>query len=324
MSTEPRSSSAAAAAAIVHEPVLLAEVLERLVPPSDESLMVDATLGQGGHAHAFLERYPRLSLVGIDADPAVLETARLRLAPFDGRIECVHGWFADVLERWGARRPPALVLMDLGISRFHYEAAGRGFSFDRREPLDMRLDPGLSTTAAGIVNGAPQSEIADILRRYGEEPEAARIAARIVRERERAPIDTAARLAEVIRGAVTPAHRHGRHHPATRAFQALRIAVNGELEQLERGLAAAFSLLEPAGRIAVISFHSLEDRIVKRFFAARLGRCTCPPEWPICQCGSKRELTLLASKAVRPGAEETARNPAARSARLRAAQKEAA
>ena len=310
--------------AIVHQPVLLAEALGLLVPPADDGLMVDATLGQGGHAQAFLERYPRLALVGIDADEAVLETARARLAGFAGRVELVRGWFADVLEDWGDRRRPHLVLFDLGISRFHYEASGRGFSFDRGEPLDMRLDPTAGASAADIVNGASMAELADILRRYGEEPEARRIAASIVAERALAPIDSARRLAEVIRGAVAPTRRHGRLDPATRSFQALRIAVNGELAQLERGLAAAFGLLPPRGRIAVISFHSLEDRIAKRFFASRLGRCTCPPETPICICGRKRELSLLAAKAVRPGVEETARNPAARSAKLRAAQKVAA
>jgi 16S rRNA (cytosine1402-N4)-methyltransferase len=310
--------------AIVHRPVLLVETLRLLVPPADDCLMVDATLGQGGHAQAFLEQYPRLALVGIDADEAILETARSRLAAYAERIELVRGWFADVLEGWGDRRRPHLVLFDLGISRFHYEASGRGFSFERGEPLDMRLDPSAGASAADIVNGASAAELADILRRYGEEPDARRIAARIVSARAEAPIDSARRLAEVIRGAVASTRRHGRLHPATRSFQALRIAVNGELGQLERGLAAAFALLEPRGRIAVISFHSLEDRIAKRFFAARLGRCTCPPDLPICVCGGKRELTLLAPKPIRPGEEETARNPAARSAKLRAAEKAAA
>jgi len=309
---------------IVHRPVLLAESLELLAPPPDGGLLVDATLGQAGHAEAFLERWPRLSLLGIDADAALLETARERLARFGGRVELVRAWFADVFASWSRERAPQLVLFDLGISRFHYEKSGRGFSFDRDEPLDMRLSDDLPASAADLVNGSGAEELADILARYGEERHARLIAARIARERERAPITTAARLAEIIRGAVPPSSRHGRIHPATRSFQALRIAVNGELEQLERGLAGAFRVLAPGGRLGVISFHSLEDRIVKRFFKERSRACTCPPEYPVCRCGGRRELSLVTPKPVRPGEAELADNPASRSAKLRVAQKEAA
>jgi 16S rRNA (cytosine1402-N4)-methyltransferase len=309
---------------IVHEPVLLAECLELLVPPSHGGLLVDATLGQAGHAEAFLDRWPRLSLLGIDADADLMATARARLARFGDRVELVRAWFADVFASWSRDRAPDLVLFDLGISRFHYEASGRGFSFDREEPLDMRLSGELPASAADLVNGSGAEELADILARYGEERHARLIAARIVRERERAPIATAARLADLIRGAVPPSYRHGRIHPATRSFQALRIAVNRELEQLERGLAAAFGVLAPGGRIGLISFHSLEDRIVKHFFRERSRDCTCPPEFPVCRCGGRRELHLLTPKPVRPGDAELERNPASRSARLRVAEKEAA
>jgi 16S rRNA (cytosine1402-N4)-methyltransferase len=309
---------------IVHEPVLLAECLELLVPPVDGGLLVDATLGQGGHAEAFLDRWPRLALIGVDADADVMETARSRLARFGDRVELVSSWFAEFFSSWSRTRAPDLVLFDLGVSSFHYEMSGRGFSFDRDEPLDMRLSRGLPAAAADLVNGSGAEELADILGRFGEERHARLIAARIVRERSRAPIRTAARLAEVIRGAVPPSYRYGRIHPATRSFQAFRIAVNRELEQLEGGLAAAFRVLAPGGRIGVISFHSLEDRIVKRFFRDRSRDCTCPPEFPVCRCGGRRELALVTPKAVQSGEAERERNPASRSARLRVAEKEAA
>ncbi len=303
---------------IVHQPVLLQEVLAFLVPPSDGGTMIDATLGQAGHAEAFLLRYPRLVLIGVDADPAVLETARRRLEPFGARARLFNGWFGSFLSELDAAD---LVLMDLGISRYHYEAAGRGFSFDRDEPLDMRLSPDLPLSAADIVNGWDRDDIADILFRFGEERFARQIAARIVRERTKGPIRSAARLAALAAAAVPGAQRSRRIHPATKTFQALRIAVNRELEQLEQGLAAVPRLLPPGGRVGVISFHSLEDRIVKGFFREKSRECTCPPEWPICQCGGKAELRLVTRKPVTASEEEVSRNPASRSARLRVAEK---
>ncbi len=312
---------------IVHTPVLLSEVLSSLVPPSEDALMIDGTLGQGGHAEAFLRRYPGLSLIGVDADAAILETARQRLAPFASRIQLVNAWFTDLfisLARTAGARMPDLILLDLGISRFHYELSGRGFSFDKDEPLDMRLSPDLPASAADIVNTADRAELARIFREYGEERFAGQIASRIVRERDKAPITTSARLASVISAAVPPDARHGRIHPATRSFQALRIAVNRELDQLAEGLDAAFAVLKTGGRIAVIAFHSLEDRAVKRFFKEKAKGCTCPPEWPICQCGGKAELRILTPKPVQPTDEEVSANPASRSAKLRVAQKGAA
>jgi len=307
---------------IVHRPVLLQEVLTYLVPPAGEALMVDATLGQGGHAEAFLERYQGLFLIGVDADEAILETARQRLSRFVGRVQLVHAWFADFFS--ALDRHPDLALFDLGISTFHYLTSGRGFSFDKAEPLDMRLDEGLPSSAAEIVNTSDRQELARILRAYGEEKFAWEIAGRIVRERESAPITTASALAGIIAAAVPATYRFGRIHPATRSFQALRIAVNGELEQIERGLAKALEALKPGGRIAVISFHSLEDRLVKGFFREKAKGCTCPPEWPICQCGGKSELRILTAKPVVPTQEEVSANPAARSAKLRVAEKKAA
>jgi 16S rRNA (cytosine1402-N4)-methyltransferase len=187
---------------IVHEPVLLQEVLGFLVPPAEGGLLLDATLGQGGHAEAFLARYPRLLLVGVDADAAVLETARARLSPFSGRARLVNAWFGTFLSEYAGEREPDLILMDLGISRFHYEASGRGFSFDREEALDMRLSEDLPVTAADIVNTSEPPDLADILFRYGEERHAHAIVARIVRERTGSPISSSSRLAAIVSAAV--------------------------------------------------------------------------------------------------------------------------
>jgi len=306
---------------IIHEPVLLQEVLELLVPPGGEALMVDATLGQGGHSEAFLLKYPDLSIIGVDADPSILETARQRLAGFARRARLVNEWYGTFLSGWDEGRGADLILMDLGISRFHYEASGRGFSFDRDESLDMRLSPGLSTTAADLVNTLDQRDLADILFRYGEESFSRQIAARIVRQREKAQITSAVELSKIVVSAVPAKYQRRRIHPATRTFQALRIAVNRELEQLETGLAQAVAVLSPGGRIGVITFHSLEDRIVKRFFREKSRECTCPPEWPICQCGGKAELRLVTAKPVTASGDEVSRNPASRSAKLRVAEK---
>jgi len=306
---------------IIHQSVLLNEVLSFLVPPADGGLLVDATLGEGGHSLAFLERYPRLFVIGVDADPAILASARERLQPFAERTRFVNSWYSTFFKEYAGERGPDLVLMDLGISRFHYEAAGRGFSFDRDELLDMRLSPDLATTAADLVNTSGATDLADILFTFGEERFARLIVSRLIRERTREPITTAVRLAAVVAAAVPGAYRHGRIHPATRTFQALRIAVNSELEQLETGLAEAVRVLAPAGRIGVITFHSLEDRIVKRYFRSQSRDCTCPPEWPICQCGGKAALRLVTGKPVTASEEEVSLNPASRSAKLRVAQK---
>jgi 16S rRNA (cytosine1402-N4)-methyltransferase len=305
----------------IHQSVLLKEVIAFLVPPADGGLFVDATLGEGGHSLAFLERYPGLSVIGVDADPAILAAARERLGAFSDRIRFVNSWYSSFFKDYPAGPGPDLVLMDLGISRFHYESAGRGFSFDRDEPLDMRLSPDLPTSAADIVNTSEASELMEILFTFGEERYARSIVTRLVRERSREPFGSAVRLAAVIASAVPGTYRHGRIHPATRTFQALRIAVNRELEQLEAGLAEAVRVLAPAGRVGVITFHSLEDRIVKRFFREKSRDCTCPPEWPICQCGGKAELRRVTGKPVTASDEEVSLNPASRSAKLRVAQK---
>ena len=305
----------------IHEPVLLQEVMTLLVPPSGATLMIDATVGEGGHSEAFLLKYPDLTVIGVDTDPSILETARQRLAVFANRARLINAWYGTFLADYDEDRRADLILMDLGISRFHYEASGRGFSFDRDESLDMRLNPGLPSTAADLVNSLDQRELAEILFRFGEEKFARQIAFRIVRQREKDPITSATRLANIVASAVPAKYQHQKIHPATRTFQALRIAVNRELEQLEEGLAQALAVLSPGGRIGVISFHSLEDRIVKRFFRDKSRECTCPPEWPICQCGGKAELRLVTAKPVTASGEEVSRNPASRSAKLRVAEK---
>ena len=310
---------------IVHQSVLLEETLGLLIPPQDDGVMIDATIGEGGHAEAFLLRYPRLFLIGVDADAAILTVARGRLSAFADRTLFVNEWYGSFLEGYlrgdAEERVPDLIIMDLGVSRFHYEAAGRGFSFDRNEPLDMRLGSDLPETAADIVNATQVDELSEILFRYGEERFARSIAARIVREREKEPVTSSARLASIVSEAVPPQYRHRRIHPATRTFQALRIAVNRELEQLEEGLEEALRVLKPGGRIGVISFHSLEDRIVKRFFRDRSKGCSCPPEWPICQCGGVAALRVITAKPKTASGEEVSRNPASRSAKLRVAEK---
>ena len=306
----------------VHVPVLLEAVLELLAPPEGEACLVDATLGEGGHAEAFLSRFPRLRLVGVDKDAEILGKAAARLAPFGARVRLVRSGFADFFERELGPLRPERILMDLGVSMFHFEESGRGFSFRTEEPLDMRLDAGAGRTVAELLQATQEQELARLLEDYGEEPRARRIAAAIVRHRDReGPITRSGQLARIVAGALPPEARRGRTHPATRTFQALRIAVNDELGELERALPAALRGLSAGGRMGVIAFHSLEDRLVKRFFRERARACTCPPEWPICQCGGKSELALLTRKPVSAGEEERRANPASRSAKLRVVEK---
>ena len=307
----------------VHVPVLLEAVLELLAPPAGEACLVDATLGEGGHTEAFLSRFSRLRVVGVDKDAEILRKAEARLAPFGGRVRLVQSGFADFFERGELR--PERILMDLGGSMFHFEQSGRGFSFRSDEPLDMRLDSGEGRTAAELLREAEEGELARLLEDFGEEPRARRIAAAIVRHREhQGPVTSSSQLARIVAAAVGPEARHGRTHPATRTFQALRIAVNDELEELARALPAALRGLSEGGRMGVIAFHSLEDRIAKRFFRERARACTCPPEWPICQCGGKSELDLVTRKPVSAGEPERRANPASRSARLRVVEKKQA
>lgn len=302
---------------ILHQPVLYQEVLKGLRPRSGGRYL-DATVGGGGHAQGLLEASsPDGLLLALDADPAALEVARQRLTPYGERVILVHANFARLAEtadRHGFR-PVDGILMDLGLSSLQLADAARGFSFQHDGPLDMRFDPSRGETAAGLVNRLSEAELADLLWRYGDEPAARRIARAILAAR---PVATTAQLAEVVSNAV-PGRRH--HHKATRAFQALRVAVNRELEHLEAALPQAVDLLAPGGRLAVIAFHSLEDRIVKELFRNESRDCLCPPTILECICGHRATLRLITRRPLRPSQEEVQRNPRSRSARLRIAER---
>lgn len=300
-----------------HVPVLLRETVEVLSPRP--GLFVDATTGAGGHAEALLEAHPGVRVLAIDRDPEALELARARLARFGGRVALHLGNFAelDAALDAAAEPPPAGILADLGISSMQIDEARRGFSFRRDGPLDMRMGPG-GVSAADIVANAPAAELTRIFREYGEERMAHRIAQRIVEERAREPIATTRRLASIVAGVTG---RRGEIDPATRVFQALRIEVNQELAALSRFLKTAVERLAIEGRIAVLSYHSLEDREVKETFRRQSAGCLCPPGMPVCVCGGQRVLRVLTRRPIRPGAAEIAANPRSRSARLRAAEK---
>ncbi len=293
--------------------------------PRTGSSHVDATLGGGGHAARILEaNAPDGRLLGLDADAGALARTRSRLARFGERVTLRQSNFehlADVAREEGVA-PADGVLFDLGLSSDQLADDDRSFSFRASGPLDMRFDTSRGTPAADLIADLDESALTDLFRRFGEEPQARRIARAIVRERERAPIDTGERLAAVVERAA-PA-RGRRIHPATRVFQALRIAVNRELDTLPVALAAAVDLLRPGGRLAVLSYHSLEDRIVKRFIADERRGCICPPEAPVCVCGHAPRLRPGGARPGRPGDDEVAATPRARSARLRAAERLAA
>ena len=290
---------------------------------SPEQAVVDATFGAGGHAELLaLDLRGKGRFIAVDRDPsarAYFERFRKR-AGVQARF--LRGEFATVLEQLATNdvRVDA-ILLDLGVSSMQLDRPERGFSYAVDAPLDMRMDPSAEETAADIVNDAPERELQEIFRRYGEERYARQIARAIVRRRRREPFHRTGELVDTIKAAIPTPARFGEGHPAKRVFQALRIAVNDELGQLEEALPAAVELLRPRGRIAVISFHSLEDRIVKRFFRAEARGCVCPPDFPICACGRDPVLRVLTSRAVRPDAREVALNPRSASARLRVAEK---
>lgn len=307
---------------VVHTSVLLQECLEYLAPETDRPLMVDGTLGEGGHSEAFLSAYPDLRIIGVDADARIQARARERLSPFGDRMCFFLGWSNDFFTTYPAQeKKPDIILLDLGISIFHYELSGRGFSFRTNEPLDMRLDPHSGESAADLVNRLPEKELADMIFQNSEERYSRRIASAIVTARAKSPFTTARSLADCIYGSVPPAYRHGRNHPATKTFQALRIAVNNELSRLPGLVAAALSALEVGGKLGIITFHSLEDRIVKNCFRDASKQCICPPEVPICKCGGRIRVELLTRKPISPTDEEISRNPPSRSARLRVVRK---
>jgi 16S rRNA (cytosine1402-N4)-methyltransferase len=303
----------------VHEPVMVKEVINLLRPRPGE-IYVDATLGLGGHTEAILEcSYSRAKVIGFDIDDEAISFAKNRLSRFDSQIVFVNRNFSQIdvaLKELGVDRMDGIVA-DLGMSSFQIEGSGRGFSFLRDEPLDMRMDPRLRFTARDLVNEMGEEEISKILKLYGEERWAKKISKEIAKSRREKPIETTHQLADIVSAAIPKKFHPLGIHPATRTFQALRISVNNELEDLENFLEKAVPILNVGGRIVVISFHSLEDRLVKNAFRRFASPCICPPEMPRCGCGKKSILKILTRSSLRPSVEEIRRNPRARSAKLR-------
>lgn len=311
---------------IIHTSVLLNETLEWLSPENesfaDNAFMVDSTLGEGGHSFAFLNRYKNLQIIGLDADQKIQARAKERLSCFGDRMNFHLGWFNDFYANYPDNLPkPNLILFDLGISVFHYERSGRGFSFRYDEELDMRLNDSEGKSASDIVNTMREDELANLIFNYSEERYSRRIARAIVENRQLAPITNSKVLAQIIYDCVPAPYRHGGIHPATKTFQALRIAVNAELNRLPEALNSAFDVLEVGGKMGVITFHSLEDRIVKNTFRNWAKVCSCPPEQPICTCGGSPKVELLTRKPIGPTEEEVKENSPSRSAKLRVIRK---
>ncbi|RME34242.1 MAG: 16S rRNA (cytosine(1402)-N(4))-methyltransferase RsmH [Deltaproteobacteria bacterium] len=306
-----------------HRPVMPEQVVE-LLRPRPGGVYLDGTVGGGGHAALILAASaPDGRLIGLDRDTEALAAAAERLKPFGDRVALVHSAFADfprVLDELGVGLLDGM-LLDLGVSSHQLDSAGRGFSFRQDGPLDMRMDPTRGESAADLVARLDAGELARIFRDYGEERFARRIARRIVERRQEEPILTTRQLADLVAETVPPSRDARRIHPATRVFQALRIAVNGELDQVRVGVEAGIRYLKPGGRMVVISFHSLEDRIVKQLFRDAARGCICPPRLPVCQCGRKPEVKLLTRKALRATEAEIAYNVRSRSAVLRAVER---
>ena len=305
-----------------HKPVLLQECIDGLnIDPA--GVYVDATLGRAGHSREIARRLTTGRLICIDRDQAALDAAPGRLEGLMDRVTLVHGNFGDLADILGELKLDNLsgVLADLGVSSPQLDDASRGFSYMADAPLDMRMDQSEALTARTVVNDWPQEEIRRILFQFGEERYAPAIASAIVRAREKAPIETTLQLVEIIRSAM-PAHAlREKQHPAKRSFQAIRIAVNDELGEVERMLDSALDLLSAGGRLAVISFHSLEDRLVKTTYAQWARGCTCPPDFPVCVCGKKPRAKLIGKRPIMAGEAELEENPRARSAKLRVAEK---
>lgn len=311
---------------VVHTPVLLQECLRFLSPVGEpfeqHALMVDSTLGEGGHSNAFLSQFPQLRVIGLDADKTIQARARERLSVFGERMQFWNGWFNDFYHDFPAEAErPNLILFDLGISVYHYEKSGRGFSFRYDEPLDMRLNAEGGESAADIVNSVREEELANMIYLYSDEKYSRRIARAIVEARKGGTISSSKALADIVWNAVPGNYRHGAIHPATRTFQALRIAVNSELKRLPLAIHDAFNVLQTGGKMGVITFHSLEDRIVKNYFR-NLGRqCVCPPEQAVCACGGTPCAEVLTRKPVEPTEAEVKVNSPSRSAKLRVVRK---
>ena len=304
-----------------HNPVLVDRVIELLLPAlSGGGVVVDATLGRGGHAAALLEAAPEIELIGIDWDAEALDESGANLSAYSQRVRTARADFASltsVLERFGVASVRG-VLFDFGVSSPQLDRPERGFSFRNEGPLDMRMDLSKPLTAAEIVNDYPEADLARVIRRFGEERFAGRIAKAIVKAR---PLATTTELAEVIRDAIPAATRRTGGHPARRSFQALRIEVNNELIQIQRALEQAIDVVEPGGRVATLTYHSLEDRIVKRSFIEESRGCTCPPDFPVCVCGAQARLRVVTKRPITAGEREIELNPRASAAKLRVAER---
>ena len=305
-----------------HVSVLLDASIDALNIRPD-GIYVDGTLGGGGHSREIASRLTTGHLIGIDRDETALAAAGERLAPFMDRVTLVHSNFCEMDSVIRSLGYPGVdgVLLDLGVSSPQLDESSRGFSYMADAPLDMRMDRGDTLTAYQVVNEWSYEELKRILFDYGEERYAPLIAGAICRRREQKPIATTLELVDIIRGSVPPAALREKQHPAKRSFQAIRIAVNDELGAVSKAMEAAIPMLNPGGRLAVITFHSLEDRIVKSAMAEAVRGCTCPPSFPVCVCGKKPKVKLLSRKPVLPGPEELEENPRARSAKLRVCEK---
>jgi 16S rRNA (cytosine1402-N4)-methyltransferase len=305
-----------------HVPVLADEVLAALDPQPGQTI-VDATFGAGGHSTLLASRLRgEGKLIAIDRDPTVAPFFERLRRTTSAKTRILHGEFSATLRQLADNGVRAdAILLDLGVSSMQLDRPERGFSYAADAPLDMRMDPSADVSAREVVNDYGERELADIFKRYGEERYGSPIARAILRRRAQQPFERTGELVETIKHAIPAPARFGEGHPAKRVFQALRIEVNDELGALERALPAALEMLRPGGRLAVISFHSLEDRIVKRFLRERERGCTCPPDFPVCVCGNEPELRALQRRPIRPGHAELAANPRAASARLRAAVK---
>ena len=305
-----------------HVSVLLQECLEGLnIRP--EGIYVDGTLGGAGHSSRIAQRLTTGRLIGIDRDPVALAAAGERLKPWKDRVTLVHSNFCEIKQVLSDLQIPGVdgILLDLGVSSPQLDDGQRGFSYMADAPLDMRMNGEDALTAREVVNTWPQEELKRILYTYGEERYAPQIASAICRRREEAPIETTLELVDIIRSAMPAAALREKQHPAKRSFQAIRIAVNDELGSVEKVMADAIPLLNPGGRLAVITFHSLEDRIVKNAMTEAAKGCTCPPNFPVCVCGKKPQVKLISRKPIVSGAAELAENPRARSAKLRVCEK---
>ena len=305
-----------------HRSVLLDECIDALSIRPD-GIYLDGTLGGAGHSLEICRRLTTGRLIGVDRDEVALRAAAERLKPFADRVTTVHSNFCEIntiLDGLGLDGVDGM-LFDLGVSSPQLDDASRGFSYMADAPLDMRMDRGEALTASTVVNEWPQEELRRILYEYGEERYAPQIAAAIVHRRQQRPIETTLELVDVIRSAMPPQALREKQHPAKRSFQAIRIAVNDELASVSRLMHDAIDRLNPGGRLAVITFHSLEDRIVKNAMQAAAKGCTCPPEFPVCICGKKPKVRVLTRKPIVSGAQELAENPRARSAKLRVAEK---